>query len=72
METRKRKFFAELLDATRELQLQIQAAQKRRKQRNDGVQARFFLLVLYWLKSCMATLEELEKKTWEIEGGPAL
>ncbi|KAH7856443.1 hypothetical protein Vadar_001502 [Vaccinium darrowii] len=39
VETRKRKFFAELLDATRELQLQIQAAQKRRKQRNDGVQA---------------------------------
>ncbi|XP_058192879.1 probable ATP-dependent DNA helicase CHR12 [Rhododendron vialii] len=39
VETRKRKFFAELLDATRELQLQIQAAQRRRKQRNDGVQA---------------------------------
>ncbi|KAA8527571.1 hypothetical protein F0562_034714 [Nyssa sinensis] len=39
METRKRKFFAEILNAARELQLQVQAAQKRRKQRNDGVQA---------------------------------
>ncbi|XP_057489145.1 probable ATP-dependent DNA helicase CHR12 [Actinidia eriantha] len=39
VETRKRKFFAELLNAARELQLQVQAAQKRRKQRNDGVQA---------------------------------
>ncbi|CAA0812268.1 Probable ATP-dependent DNA helicase CHR12 [Striga hermonthica] len=39
IETRKRKFFADLLNAARELQLQIQAAQKRRKQRNDGVQA---------------------------------
>uniref|UniRef100_A0A5B7A9G1 DNA helicase n=1 Tax=Davidia involucrata TaxID=16924 RepID=A0A5B7A9G1_DAVIN len=39
METKKRKFFAELLNAARELQLQVQAAQKRRKQRNDGVQA---------------------------------
>ncbi|THF96564.1 hypothetical protein TEA_023219 [Camellia sinensis var. sinensis] len=41
METRTRKFFAELLNAARELQLQVQAAQKRRKQRNDGVQACF-------------------------------
>ncbi|XP_059632539.1 probable ATP-dependent DNA helicase CHR12 [Cornus florida] len=39
IETRKRKFFAEILNAARELQLQVQAAQKRRKQRNDGVQA---------------------------------
>ncbi|PIN16531.1 Nucleoplasmin ATPase [Handroanthus impetiginosus] len=39
IETRKRKFFADLLNAARELQLQVQAAQKRRKQRNDGVQA---------------------------------
>lgn len=39
VETRKRKFFADLLNAARELQLQVQAAQKRRKQRNDGVQA---------------------------------
>ncbi|KAL6971512.1 putative ATP-dependent DNA helicase chr12 [Sarracenia purpurea var. burkii] len=36
VETRKRKFFAEVLNAARELQLQVQAAQKRRKQRNDG------------------------------------
>ncbi|XP_047319320.1 probable ATP-dependent DNA helicase CHR12 [Impatiens glandulifera] len=39
IETKKRKFFAELLNAARELQFQIQAIQKRRKQRNDGVQA---------------------------------
>lgn len=39
METRKRKFFAEILNAAREIQLQVQAAQKRRKQRNDAVQA---------------------------------
>ncbi|GJQ90390.1 probable ATP-dependent DNA helicase CHR12 [Tanacetum coccineum] len=39
VETRKRKFFADILNNIRELQLQIQASQKRRKQRNDGVQA---------------------------------
>ncbi|XP_008807276.2 probable ATP-dependent DNA helicase CHR12 isoform X2 [Phoenix dactylifera] len=39
VETRKRKFFAEILNAAREFQLQAQAALKRRKQRNDGVQA---------------------------------
>ncbi|KAJ4955644.1 hypothetical protein NE237_012427 [Protea cynaroides] len=38
-ETRKRKFFADLLNTAREFQLQAQAALKRRKQRNDGVQA---------------------------------
>ncbi|CAI9284596.1 unnamed protein product [Lactuca saligna] len=38
VETRKRKFFAEILNAIRELQLQVQASQKRRKQRNDVVQ----------------------------------
>lgn len=37
IETRKRKFFAEILNAVREFQLQIQASLKRRKQRNDGV-----------------------------------
>ncbi|XP_042491047.1 probable ATP-dependent DNA helicase CHR12 isoform X1 [Macadamia integrifolia] len=39
METRKRKFFVDLLNSAREFQLQAQAALKRRKQRNDGVQA---------------------------------
>ncbi|XP_010546817.1 PREDICTED: probable ATP-dependent DNA helicase CHR12 [Tarenaya hassleriana] len=39
IETAKRKFFAEVLNAVREFQLQIQASQKRRKQKNDGVQA---------------------------------
>ncbi|KAK6929997.1 SNF2, N-terminal [Dillenia turbinata] len=39
VETRKRKFFAEILNAAREIQLQVQAALKRRKQRNDGILA---------------------------------
>ncbi|KAL5139901.1 putative ATP-dependent DNA helicase CHR12 [Glycine soja] len=39
IETRTRKFFAEILNTVREFQLQIQASVKRRKQRNDGVQA---------------------------------
>ncbi|KAF9677570.1 hypothetical protein SADUNF_Sadunf08G0121500 [Salix dunnii] len=39
VETRKRKFFAEILNAVREFQLQVQATLKRRKQRNDGIQA---------------------------------
>ncbi|XP_055818078.1 probable ATP-dependent DNA helicase CHR12 [Solanum dulcamara] len=39
VETTKRKFFADVLNAARDLQLQVQAVQKRRKQRNDGVQA---------------------------------
>ncbi|KAJ7980087.1 Chromatin structure-remodeling complex protein SYD [Quillaja saponaria] len=39
IETRKRKFFAEVLNAVREFQLQFQASLKRRKQRNDGIQA---------------------------------
>ncbi|CAL0320701.1 unnamed protein product [Lupinus luteus] len=39
IETRKRRFFAEILNTVREFQLQIQASLKRRKQRNDGVQA---------------------------------
>ncbi|KAM0016322.1 putative DNA helicase chromatin remodeling SNF2 family [Helianthus debilis subsp. tardiflorus] len=38
VETKKRKFFAEILNAIRELQLQVQVSQKRRKQRNNGVQ----------------------------------
>ncbi|BFI43349.1 protein Mpsnf1.24 [Marchantia polymorpha subsp. ruderalis] len=37
--TRKRKFFNEMLNLVREFQLNGQAAAKRRKQRNDGVQA---------------------------------
>lgn len=47
IETRKRKFFADLLNAARELQLQGQAAQKRRKQRNDGVQASLFPFIVF-------------------------
>ncbi|KAK0608536.1 hypothetical protein LWI29_032098 [Acer saccharum] len=39
IETRKRKFFAEILNAVREFQVNIQASIKRRKQRNDGIQA---------------------------------
>ncbi|XP_004511346.1 probable ATP-dependent DNA helicase CHR12 isoform X2 [Cicer arietinum] len=39
IETTKRRFFAEILNAVREFQLQIQGSLKRRKQRNDAVQA---------------------------------
>ncbi|GAB4843430.1 Probable ATP-dependent DNA helicase chr12 [Ancistrocladus abbreviatus] len=39
VETRKRKFFADLLNAAREFQLQVGAASKRRKQRNDFIQS---------------------------------
>ncbi|KAJ6848789.1 putative ATP-dependent DNA helicase CHR12 [Iris pallida] len=39
VEIRKRKFFADLLNTAREFQLQAQAAPRRRKQRNDYVQA---------------------------------
>ncbi|KAG0485560.1 hypothetical protein HPP92_009639 [Vanilla planifolia] len=39
LDIRKRKFFAEVLNAAREFQLQTQAALKRRKQKNDGIQA---------------------------------
>lgn len=46
METRKRKFFAEVLNAVREFQLQIQASMKRRKQRNDGIQVCYPFLCL--------------------------
>lgn len=38
IETTQRKFFAEVLNAVREFQLQIQASQRRCKQRNDFVQ----------------------------------
>lgn len=46
IETTKRRFFAEILNTVRELQLQIQASLKRRKQRNDGVQVQSFFLYL--------------------------
>ncbi|KAK3440831.1 hypothetical protein EUGRSUZ_B01100 [Eucalyptus grandis] len=39
VETKKRKFFAEILNAVREFHLQNQASLKQRKQRNDGIQA---------------------------------
>lgn len=53
METRKRKFFAEVLNAVREFQLQIQASMKRRKQRNDGVQVCCLLLFVHFYISCI-------------------
>jgi SWI/SNF-related matrix-associated actin-dependent regulator of chromatin subfamily A protein 2/4 len=46
VETRKRKFFAEILNAVREFQLQVQATHKRRKQRNDGIQVFYCLSIL--------------------------
>ncbi|KAK8523514.1 hypothetical protein V6N13_113460 [Hibiscus sabdariffa] len=39
LENRKKRFFSEIVNAFRDFQLQIQATLKRRKQRNDGVQA---------------------------------
>ncbi|CAI0391511.1 unnamed protein product [Linum tenue] len=39
IDTRRKKFFAEVFNAGRELQMQSQASIKRRKQRNDGIQA---------------------------------
>ncbi|XP_022721807.1 probable ATP-dependent DNA helicase CHR12 isoform X2 [Durio zibethinus] len=39
LENRKRKFFSEIVNAFRDFQFQIQATLKRRKQRNDSVQA---------------------------------
>src|SRR4051812_45814484 len=42
-ETRKRRFFTEILNAAREYQVQSAATYKRRKQRNDGVQVWFDL-----------------------------
>jgi hypothetical protein len=46
IETRTRRFFAEILNAVREFQLQIQGSLKRRKQRNDAVQVRYFFRCL--------------------------
>ncbi|KAG9136143.1 hypothetical protein Leryth_003754 [Lithospermum erythrorhizon] len=61
METRKKQFFADVLNAARELQLQVQASQKRRKQRNDGVHVCtllflnvVFVLFLTYLGYCMS------------------
>ncbi|KAL3648914.1 putative ATP-dependent DNA helicase chr12 [Castilleja foliolosa] len=48
IETKQRKFSADLLNSARELQLQVQAAHKRRKQRNDGVQARTLSEMRAW------------------------
>lgn len=58
IETRKRKFFAEILNAVREFQLQIQASLKRRKQRNDGVQVHNSFLNL----SCVTKHLYVEEK----------
>lgn len=43
VETKKRKFFAEILNAVREFHLQNQASLKQRKQRNDGIQVGILL-----------------------------
>lgn len=52
IETTKRRFFAEILNSVRELQLQIQASLKRRKQRNDGIQVLFLLSFISYCKRC--------------------
>jgi hypothetical protein len=52
IETTKRRFFAEILNTVREMQLQIQASLKRRKQRNDGIQVHSFFLHLSFVCYC--------------------
>lgn len=47
VETRKRKFFAEVLNGVREYQLQIQASMARRKRRNDSVLVCFLSCAIY-------------------------
>jgi len=47
---RKRKFFAEILNASREHQVQLATTFKQRKQRNDGVQV-WFVKTVYFLNS---------------------
>ncbi len=51
-ETRKRKFFAEIVNGVRELQLQIHASLKRRKQRNDGI----LVCIVNELSACCKSL----------------
>ncbi|KAG8370177.1 hypothetical protein BUALT_Bualt14G0090100 [Buddleja alternifolia] len=64
IETRKRKFFADLLNAVRELQLQVQASQKRRKQRNDGVQARLSFCTFIYSFSWTCNMTWLRTNAW--------
>jgi len=56
IETTKRRFFAEILNSVRELQLQIQASLKRRKQRNDGIQVLFLYLSFHIVKDAIRVL----------------
>lgn len=57
-ENRKRKFFAEILNAAREYQLQTSATYKRRKQRNDGV--------LAWHVRARQRITRLEKSRLQV------
>lgn len=68
VETRKRKFFAEILNAVREFHLQNQATLKRRKQRNDGVQVLIFLFYksffIFFLKSKHGKVNSFEEYSY--------
>lgn len=66
IETKKRKFFAEVLNAARELQVQVQAAQKCRKQRNDGVQACCFSFRLCYFH-CSYSMRLKMRIAWGME-----
>ncbi|VAH14230.1 unnamed protein product [Triticum turgidum subsp. durum] len=57
-ETRKRRFFTEILNAAREYQVQTSATYKRRKQRNDGVQA--------WHVRARQRINRLEKSRLQV------
>lgn len=48
IQNRERKFFAAILDASRELQLQVQAAQKHRHELNENVKACYLIFFFYF------------------------
>lgn len=70
IETRKRKFFAEVLNAVREFQLQIQNSMKRRRQRNDGIMVCYMSFLYLFIFTFYAYLKwDIEMKTlWERSG----
>ncbi|KAL5201942.1 hypothetical protein ABZP36_012894 [Zizania latifolia] len=57
-EIRKRKFFSEILNAAREYQVQVPAAYKRKKQRNDGI--------LAWHLRARQRIHRLEKSRLQV------
>ena len=67
IETRKRKFFAEVLNAVREFQLQIQNTMKRRRQRNDGIMVcyvSFLYLFIFTFYAYLKWDKNIVGKVW--------